>query len=99
VKLEIQFKDFIRALKPFSNDALQLDKILRPFGISSLAYRSNDILIGHLLDYMEAEYAFEDPIDAIDVAVAAMDLGHEEAELFLDEAPFLLTQMVHGLRA
>jgi len=97
VKLEILFKDYLQAMLPLSNEPLRLHQALKPFGINSDCAVDDSILVGHLLDHMGIEWGEDDYIDAIDVSVAAMELGHRDAEKFLDEAPFIMVQLARSL--
>lgn len=97
MKLELQFKDYVNAMKSFANKPLSLEKVIEPFGISSSPATSDFLLIGHLLDYLSEDLHPDDAVDAIDIATAAYELGHEEAQNFLDEAPWLMIQMAREL--
>jgi hypothetical protein len=84
--------DYLKLLRPYSNSPVTLNRITLPFGILTNAIASDTLLMGHILEDLSQRLPLDQTIDAIDVAAAAYDLGHEPAGDFLDEAPYLMAR-------
>lgn len=98
MKMEIKFKDYLLDLQEQSNKPFNLNNALKPFGISGNDVFSSDLLFGHLLDGLKQEFDMEQFIDPIDIATIAYELGYEEANAFLTDAPWLLIQVAKQLK-
>lgn len=95
MKPSMSFKEYLSILKGYSNIPLSLNRLTLPFGIISNNKESDVLLVGHVLD--EIASRLKDPgeaIDCIDVAACAYDLGHDHAEEFLDQAPYIMFRML-----
>lgn len=99
MKKSIPLKEYIGLLKPYSNIPLSLNRITLPFGVITGSEESHSILVGHILDDLANRYSMEGPIDIIDVVTSAHDLGHGQAEFFLDQAAQFIHRMTkdHGV--
>lgn len=97
MKTSMLFKDYIAMLKGYSNYPVTLNRLTLPFGIISDSIESDTVLVGHVLDDLTARFEAKDPVDCIDVAASAFDLGHEPAGSFLDQAPYVLSRMAQVL--
>lgn len=90
MKTSMTFKDYLAILKAYSNIPLTMNRLTLPFGIISDSIESDTLLVGHVLDDLANRLSGKDPVDCIDVAAIAYDLGHEQAGPFLDQAPDIL---------
>ncbi len=97
MKLSMPFKQYLAFLKGYSNVPLTLNRLTLPFGIISDAEESTTLLVGHVLDDMASRLKADEAVDAIDAVAAAYDLGHERAETFLDQAPYIMSRMAKEL--
>jgi hypothetical protein len=86
MKKSIPLKEYVGFLKAYANVPLSLNRITLPFGVITGSQESKSILVGHILDDLVHRYSIEGSIDIIDVVTSAHDLGHEQAEDFLDQA-------------
>lgn len=95
MKPSMPFKEYLKILKGYSNVPLSLNRLTLPFGIISDNKEDDFLLVGHVLDELASRIkdGAED-IDCIDVAACAYDLGHDNAEEFLDEAPYIMFRMI-----
>lgn len=76
MKLTIQFKDYLQALKAQSNQVLSVHALLSPFGIMDAPRAADDfLLIGHALDAMAEEFLEQESVDPLDVLRVVDDLG------------------------
>ena len=94
MKITMPFKDYLEILRDHANVALSLDRVTMPFEIASDNSKSDVLLVGHLLDDMCEHWKPEDQIDCLDVATVALELGHDQALRFLDEAPWIVARAV-----
>jgi hypothetical protein len=97
VELRLQFQDYLEMMRDESSQPASLDLLARPFGIRWPRRRDTVLLVGHILDAMSDYIQPTDPVDCIDVATAAWDLGCVDADRFLDEAPEIMFQHAHRL--
>lgn len=93
MKKHIALKDYVRLLKSYSNIPLTLNRITLPFGVITDSSESKNLLVGHVLDDLVSRFPSESKIDVIDVVTAAYGLGHEIAEVFLDHAAQIISEM------
>lgn len=76
MKLTIQFKDYLQALKDQSNRSLSINAMLEPFGIKDAPLTPDDfLLVGHALDALAEEFLEQEVVDALDVLRVVDDLG------------------------
>lgn len=95
MKQSMPFKEYLKILKGYSNLPLSLNRLTLPFGIISDNKESDYLLVGHLLDELQSRLKDgSEAVDCIDVAACAYDLGHDDAEQFLDQAPYLMLRMI-----
>ncbi len=95
MKQSMPFKEYLKILKGYSNVPLSLDRLTLPFGIISDNKESDYLLVGHILDELASRLNnHSEAVDCIDVAACAYDLGHDDAEQFLDQAPYLMVRMI-----
>ncbi len=95
MKQSMPFKEYVKILKGYSNVPLSLNRLTLPFGIVSDKKESDYLLVGHILDELASRLKdYSEAIDCIDVAACAYDLGHDDAEKFLDDAPYLMLRMI-----
>lgn len=95
MKQSMPFKEYVKILKGYSNLPLSLNRLTLPFGIISDNKESDYLLVGHILDELQSRLKDgEEAVDCIDVAACAYDLGHDDAEQFLDQAPYLMLRMI-----
>jgi hypothetical protein len=95
MKQSMPFKEYLRILKGYSNLPLSLNRLTLPFGIISDNKESDFLLVGHILDELQSRLKNHgEAVDCIDVAACAYDLGHDDAEQFLDQAPYLMVSML-----
>lgn len=95
MKPSMPFKEYLSILKGYSNVPLSLNRLTLPFGIISDNKESDVLLVGHVLDEIASRLKnYAEDIDCIDVAACAYDLGHDHAEAFLDEAPYIMFRMM-----
>lgn len=98
MKVRLTFKAYVDALREYSNFALDISTILRPFGILEMSEPASDLMIGHLLDAMQEEFDEDESVDALDVASVALSLGYDAAEGFLDRGPLIIWQALEASR-
>jgi hypothetical protein len=95
MKQSMPFKEYLRILKGYSNLPLSLNRLTLPFGIISDNKESDFLLVGHILDELQSRLKnHSEAVDCIYVAACAYDLGHDDAEQFLDQAPYLMVNML-----
>ncbi len=101
MKLDMQFKDYLKFLISHSNEPMTLNKLTLPFGIRSNGGESNTLLVGHILEVLAERHEKGQLVDCIDVVATAWELGHEPAGEFLDEIPYIISEMAEemGLKA
>jgi hypothetical protein len=87
VKLALKFKDYLKPLSSMENQPLTLDVALKPFGIRYPYHKSFNLVMGHLIDYLRSEFESSSSIDPMDVCIAAWELGHQEAQPFMENPP------------
>ena len=97
MKINMQFKDYLSFLRNYCNSPLTLNRLTLPFGIISNSESSNTLLVGHVLEELATRFETDQAVDCIDVVAAAHELGHESAEAFLEEAPYIISRMVQEL--
>jgi len=97
MKLDMPFKDYIQSMVRRSNEPLTLNKLTQPFGIMSNDSESNSLLVGHILEVLMESLTANQAVDCIDVVAAAYELGHEVAGEFLDEMPYIITEMANEM--
>ncbi len=97
MKMSMQFKEYLKLLKGYSNSPLTLNRITLPFGIISDSDESTTLLVGHVLEDLMSRWKGQDAVDCIDVVAAAYELGHDKAGPFLDQAPYILFRMAKDL--
>lgn len=93
MKLALPFKDYLKAMRGQEHHPLCLNLLLRPFGISASDGLDEGLLAGHVLDQLAMEFKEMDLVDPLDVAAACLHLGYEDAEDFLTDGPWLMTQI------
>lgn len=96
MKVRLTFKEYVDALREYSNLPLNINLLGKPFDISEASEASSDLMIGHLLDAMQEEYEEDDLVDALDAAAVALSLGYDAAEDFLQRGPFLIWQALQN---
>lgn len=97
MRMSMQFKEYLKLLKGYSNAPLTLNRITLPFGIISDSDESTTLLVGHILEDLMSRHKGDEVVDCIDVVAAAYDLGHEKAGTFLDQAPDIVARMAKEL--
>jgi hypothetical protein len=97
LELKLPFKEYLDLMMGYSNQPASLDLLAKPFGIRWPRRKDETLLVGHILDAMSDYIQPGDPVDCIDVATAAWDLGCVDADRFLDEAPDIMFQHAHQL--
>ncbi|MFK7825649.1 MAG: hypothetical protein AB8G05_15970 [Oligoflexales bacterium] len=83
--LKIRKVRYFRLLREYSNEALSMSIILKPFGFRSTAGECDFLLVGHFLDFLEESSSQLAHLDPMDVASVAWELGYDGAEAFLDD--------------
>jgi hypothetical protein len=97
MKLDMQFKDYLNNLVSHSNEPITLNKLTLPFGIMSNDEESSTLLVGHVLELLSLNLEKGQAVDCIDVVAAAWELGHESAGEFLDEIPYIISEMAEEM--
>lgn len=86
---------YLMQMKAYSNDPVTLDKLLEPFRISTGEKQDHHfLLVGYILDDLADQKKLTDAIDPLDVASSAWELGYEPAKKFLEQAPFLIYNLI-----
>jgi hypothetical protein len=93
MKLDMQFKEYLDILISHSNEPLTLNMLTLPFGILSNSEESNSLMVGHILEILAERMENGQVVDCVDVVAAAWELGHESAGEFLDEIPYIISEM------
>lgn len=98
MKVFVRFKEYLRALTRFSNEPVSMQRLLEPFSFEGDTEKSDDLLVGYVLDSLAQEFKDADTIDALDVATAAAELGFAPAEEFLDAGPHIIANAITAQR-
>lgn len=99
LRLAVSFGEYQNELAKLSNEPLKLEGFTAPFGFYFESPADKHLLFGHLLDELAQNFQSDQPIDFIDVAEAAFELGHDPAGDLLDQAKSLLQSLVgHGVQ-
>lgn len=78
MNLQIEFKDYLLAMKGQSNRPLNLSIVLAPFGVlGAPSIEDSFLLTGHVLDGLAEEFLVTEMIDPSDVLRVAHELGAE----------------------
>lgn len=96
MKLALQLKDYLAAMRGKENHPLCLNLLLQPYGLAASDTRDDGLLAGHVLDQLALEFKAEDWVDPLDVAAACLHLGYDDAEEFLSEGPWLMIQVARS---
>jgi len=90
--MSMPFAEYIDLVQKLSNLPLTLNRLTLPFGIVSDSEESSTLLVGHILEDLCERFKARDPVDCLDVLTAAFDLGHDNAEPYLDLVPELMVR-------
>ena len=86
MKAGMKLKEYCSELTGLEHDAISLEALFGPFALSLASKPDPTLIIGLVLEALCEDFAGEDVISPIEVAVTAADLGYGEAETFLTEA-------------
>jgi hypothetical protein len=99
LKLQIPLRDYLRVLESCSNKPLTVAGLAAPFGLSlddlaAVGIAADEecefLVYGHVAEALAQDFEPGDSIDCVDVALAAADLGFENAEPFIERGPYIL---------
>ncbi len=102
LKLQIPLRDYLRVLESCSNEPLTVAGFAAPFGLTlddlaAVGIAADEacdfLLYGHLAEALAEDFEPGDQIDCVDVALAAADLGFENAEPFIERGPYILADI------
>ena len=88
----MRLKDYLHANLGKESLPVSMQELLNPFGFQYKGDRDDKLNMGLVLENLETEFNRNDWIDPIDVATSALTLGYNDADPFLDEAPWLIVQ-------
>ena len=102
LKLQLPLRDYLHILAGCSNEPLTVCGLAAPFGlklddlaaVGIAADEECDFLVyGHVAEALAQDFEPGDQIDCVDVALAAADLGFENAEPFIERGPYILADI------
>ncbi len=102
LKLQLSLRDYLHMMEFCSNEPLTVAGLTAPFGLTlddlaavgiAADEASEFLLFGHVADALAQEFEPGDAIDCVDVALAAADLGFENAEPFIERGPYILADI------
>ncbi len=102
LKFQITLGDYLRVMESNSNKPLTVGGLAAPFGLTLddlaaagiAADEACDFLLyGHVTEALAHDFEPGDQIDCVDVALAAAELGFENAESFIERGPYILADI------
>lgn len=102
LKLQLTLRDYLHMLEGCSNEPLTVAGLTAPFGLTlddlaavgiAADEASEFLVFGHVAEALSGDFEPGDAIDCVDVALAAADLGFENAEPFIERGPYILADI------
>ncbi|MEY4631197.1 MAG: hypothetical protein RIQ81_1317 [Pseudomonadota bacterium] len=102
LKLQLPLRDYLRMMEGCSNEPLTVAGLTAPFGLTlddlaAVGIAADEacdfLLYGHVTEALAQDFEPGDAIDCVDVALAAADLGFENAEPFIERGPYILADI------
>lgn len=92
LRVVLPLREYLVRIQGLINEPVNLQRLVLPFGMDIPGENDEFLLTGHVVEELISRHQLNDLIDCIDIAAAAWELGHEEAGLFLDEAPYRILE-------
>ena len=102
LKLQIPLREYLRMLESCSNQPLTVAGLAAPFGLTlddlaAVGIAADEacefLLFGHVAEALAQDFEPGDQIDCVDVALAAVELGFENASPFIERGPYILADI------
>lgn len=102
LKLQLPLREYLRFMQACSNEPLTVAGLTAPFGLTlddlaAVGIAADEacefLVYGHVTEALAQEFEPGDAIDCVDVALAAADLGFQNAEPFIERGPYILADI------